>query len=103
MKKANFYIACNRYGELTIEKRAGYILDYGVFRLGIKKDFSEWNVTELSTGQLIPYITASRKKDIISILDNNNETLNRVTNILNNPDDKLIYIMDRIEEAYATE
>lgn len=64
MKKGMFGIyRINEHRKIEVTPVNGYILDYGVFRFGIRKQWNQWSVTELSTGMLTGIYT-SRKKDI---------------------------------------
>lgn len=85
MKKGKFAIYTrNEQGKTKIEMVSGYLLDYGWFRFGVRKYFTRWEVTELSTGTTIG-IYANRKKDIIPVLENSTDKLDFIKKLLTNP------------------
>ena len=101
MKKGNFAIYVRRDGELIPEMVSGYILDYGAFRFGVRKQYNQWSVTEISTGMLTGIYT-NRKRDIIPTLWEKPELLEQIQKKINDHTDLFIETAkERIREFYT--
>ena len=103
MKKSMFGIYVNDHDNIRVEAVNGYILDYGCFRFGIRKSGQyTWSITEMSTGMLTG-LYVNRKKDIISVLDNNVNLLDTLQKLLNNPDERIKAAQSAIREFYTVQ
>lgn len=100
MKKGAFAIYCKRDGKEIIETVKGYLLDYGTFRFGIRREGKLWSITEISTGALIG-IYAPRKKDVIKVLDENITRLETIQRVLNSNDPEILEIQQKIRDYYT--
>lgn len=53
-RKGEFYIACRKNGEIFLEKKTGYILDYGAHQYGLcRGEDGLYRLTDLETGCLL--------------------------------------------------
>lgn len=100
MKRTTFGIYVKENSKTRVKEVPGYIIDYGIFRFGLYKSCRRWAITEISTGMLIG-VEVERLKDVFLILDKNIELLEKLIEILKNPDERILEAQEKIREFYT--